>query len=95
MTLTSIENIENLHLGENRSRRSSQKQTASSKPKEETVSKPEKDISTEVEPLLKVLSTNKVQTADMKGGLGGKVHDVLEDFPSCASSLCQGESSVT
>jgi hypothetical protein len=46
MTLTSIENIENLHLGETRARKHV------SQTKEAVVE--EKEISKEVEPLLKV-----------------------------------------
>ncbi len=47
MTLTSIENIENLHLGETRAR----KHVSQTK---EAVVVEEKEISKEVEPLLKV-----------------------------------------
>lgn len=50
MTLTSIENIENLHLGENKTVRTKRNSGKSAK---EEYSKPKKDLSTEVEPLLR------------------------------------------
>jgi hypothetical protein len=56
MTLTSIENLENLHLGgENRTGKQHNKlQQNGVKPHKEEPLKEKKDSSTEVEPLLKV-----------------------------------------